>query len=112
MRELLRRAGVPESAIWSDPLSHSTHEHAVNGAKILRSRGIRRIALVVEAQSMLRAEACFRKEGLSVVPAANDFRTFGPWRNELIPNWQTIRRNEITLHEALGLAWYRLRGWI
>jgi uncharacterized SAM-binding protein YcdF (DUF218 family) len=112
MRELLQRAGVPENMIWLDLLSRSTHENAKYGARILRAHGVRRIALVVEAQSMLRAQACFRKEGFAVTPAPSDFRTFGPWRNELMPNWQTIRRNEITLHEFVGYAWYRLRGWV
>jgi uncharacterized SAM-binding protein YcdF (DUF218 family) len=112
MRDLLRRAGVPETMIWTDQLSLSTHQNAVYGARILRDHGIQQIALVVEAQSMLRAEACFRKEGIAVTPAPSDFRTFGPWHDELLPNWQTIRRNEITLHETVGLVWYRLRGWI
>jgi uncharacterized SAM-binding protein YcdF (DUF218 family) len=112
MRDLLLRAGVPESMLWTEQLSRSTHENAVYGGRILRQHGVQRIALVIEAQSMRRAEDCFRKEGFAVVPAPSDFRTFGPWQNELIPNWQTIRRNEITLHETLGLAWYRLHGWI
>jgi uncharacterized SAM-binding protein YcdF (DUF218 family) len=112
MRELLRRAGVPDNMIWTEEFSHSTHENAVFGAKVLRKHGIQRIALVTEAQSMPRAEACFRKEGLIVTPAPSDFRTFGTWDEELIPNWKAIRRNEIALHEGVGLISYWLRGWI
>jgi len=112
MRELLRRGGVPEDKIWLEERSRSTHENALYGAAILRQNGIRRIALVVDAQSMPRASACFRKEGVDVTPAPMEFRTFGPWNEELIPSWKAIRRNEITLHELLGLGWYRLRGWI
>ena len=112
MRELLRRGGVPEDKIWLEARSRSTHENALFGAAILRQNGIRRVALVVDAQSMPRASACFRKEGVDVTPAPMEFRTFGPWNQELIPSWTAIRRNEITFHELLGLAWYRLRGWI
>jgi uncharacterized SAM-binding protein YcdF (DUF218 family) len=112
MRELLRRAGVPENMIWTEERSRSTHENAMYGTAILRQHGVEHIALVVEAQSMPRAAACFRKEGLNVTPAPSDFRTWGPLRDELVPNWKALRRNEITLHEVLGLAWYRLRGWI
>jgi uncharacterized SAM-binding protein YcdF (DUF218 family) len=112
MRELLRRGGVPEDKVWLEERSRSTHENAQFGAAILRRNGIRRIVLVVDAQSMRRASACFRKEGIEVTPAPTDLRTFGPWQQELIPNWRAIRRNEITLHELLGLAWYRLHGWI
>jgi uncharacterized SAM-binding protein YcdF (DUF218 family) len=67
---------------------------------------------VVEAQSMPRAAACFRKQGVDVIPAAIEFRTLGPWFEELLPGWRAVRRNEITLHEVLGLAWYRARGWL
>lgn len=112
MRGLLVRAGVPENMIWMEDRSRSTHENAVFGARILHAHGIRRIALVVDAQSMPRAAACFRKEGMDVTPAPVELRTWGPIREELLPNWHAIRRNEITLHELLGLAWYRLRGWI
>src|SRR5581483_6389830 len=112
MRELLRRAGVAENMIWTEEGSRSTHENAVFGAEILRKHGIQRIVLVVDAQSMPRAEACFRKEGMIVSPAPSEFRTFGPWSEELIPNWKALRTNEITLHEVMGLAWYRLKGWI
>ena len=112
MRELLRRGGVPDDMIWLETESRSTHENAVYGARVLKQHGIKRIALVVEAQSMKRAAACFRKEGIDVTPAPSEFRELGPWMEELIPSWKAIRRNEMTLHELLGLAWYRIRGWI
>ena len=112
MQELLRRAGVNENLIWEEDRSRSTHDNAVNGARILREHGLQRIALVVDAQSMPRAAACFRKEGIEVTPAPCDLRTWGPLREEMLPSWKSVRRNEITLHEWLGLAWYRLCGWI
>lgn len=112
MRDLLARGGVAENMIWTEDQSRSTHENAAYGARILREHGVKRIVLVVEAQSMIRAAACFRKEGFDVAAAPVEFRTWGPWNEELLPSWHAIRRNEITLHEVLGLAWYRLRGWI
>src|ERR1017187_1414482 len=112
MREMLEREGIPETTIWTEERSRSTHENAAYGAEVLRSHGISTIALVVEAQSMLRAEACFRKQGITVVPAASGYREWGCLSEELIPSWKAIQRNEVTLHEALGLAWYWMRGWI
>jgi uncharacterized SAM-binding protein YcdF (DUF218 family) len=112
MREILRRAGVPEAMIWTEERSQTTYQNAAFGAEILRQRGVRSIALVVEAKSMRRAEACFRKQGITVVPAPCAFREWGPLSEELIPNWKAIFENEVTLHETIGLAWYRLRGWI
>ena len=112
MRQLLQRAGVPEGMIWTEERSRSTHENALYGAEILRQRGIRRIALVGEAQGMLRAEVSFRKQGMAVVPAPCAFREFDASLEEFIPTWKAISRNEGTLHESLGLAWYWLRGWL
>ena len=77
MREMLERDGIPETMIWTEERSRSTYENAVYGAEVLRSHGITTIALVVEAQSMLRAEACFRKQGITVVPAASGYREWG-----------------------------------
>lgn len=112
MPDLLRRAGIPADMIWVETQSHSTHENAVFGAAILRRYGIRRVALVVDAQSMPRAAACFRKANIDIFPVPMDFRTFGNWRDELIPSAGSLRRNETTLHELAGSAWYWLRGWI
>jgi uncharacterized SAM-binding protein YcdF (DUF218 family) len=112
MQELLRASGVAESMIWTERYSRSTHENAAYGAAILRKHGISTILLVTEASDMLRAEQCFRKEGLAVIPYPFAFRDIGPALDELIPSWKAIAQNERTLHETLGLGWYWLRGWI
>jgi uncharacterized SAM-binding protein YcdF (DUF218 family) len=112
MSELLQRAGVPKSMIWIEQRSRSTHENAVYTAEILRKHDVSRIVLIVDAQSMPRAAACFRKEGIDVIPAPSSFIEFGPLADDLIPSWRGIRDNEITLHESVGLMWYWLRGWI
>jgi len=112
MLHLLARAGVAESMIWTESRSSSTHENAVYSAEILKQHGIQKIILVTQAQDMLRAELSFQKEGLVVVPAPCAFRELGPALEELIPTWKAIYRNERTLHEVAGLAWYWLRGWI
>lgn len=113
MRELLGRAGVPADLIWTEENSRSTYENAEFVAAILRQRGIRKVALVVDATSMTRAAACLRKQGIEVLPAPCDFRVFGrPYLEEFLPNWKAIRRNERTLHELVGLAWYWFQGRI
>jgi uncharacterized SAM-binding protein YcdF (DUF218 family) len=111
MRRLIQQAGVPDSMIWTEERSRSTHENAAFGAEILRKHGISKILLVTDAEDMLRAELCFRKEGLVVIPAPSSFHA-APKTEELMPSWKAIDRNERTLHETLGLAWYWIRGWI
>ncbi len=112
MSRLMQRAGVPESMIWTEQRSHSTHENAIFGAQLLRQHGIGRVVLVVDARSMLRATACFRKEGIDVIPAPCEFRQLEFRREEFLPGWRAVASNESTLHETLGLAWYWLKGWI
>jgi len=112
MRDLLIRAGVPHSMVWTEERSHDTYENAVNSAAILRQHGMREIALVVDARSMPRAAACFRKQGIAVVPAPSTLREWGSFREELIPSWKAIHGNETTLHEAAGLVSYWLSGRI
>jgi len=112
MRDLLIAEGIPASHIWTEERSQTTHENAAMSAAMLRARGVRTIALVVDGPSMLRAQRCFEHEGMIVVPAPVELRQLGAWNEEWIPSWKAIYRNEATLHEALGLAWYRLHGWI
>jgi uncharacterized SAM-binding protein YcdF (DUF218 family) len=112
MRELLRGGGVPDDLISIENQSRNTHENAVYGSRILRQRGITRIVLVTDAQSMSRAAACFRKQGMTVIPAACDYGHMDFLLPDFIPNWKAIRRNERTLHELVGLGWYSLKGWM
>jgi uncharacterized SAM-binding protein YcdF (DUF218 family) len=112
MRDLLVQEGVPKGLIWTEERSHSTRENAFYSTVILRERALSRVALVVDANSMPRAAECFRKLGIEVISAPCSIREFGALQDELLPSWKAIRRNEDTLHEILGLVWYRLRGWI
>jgi uncharacterized SAM-binding protein YcdF (DUF218 family) len=112
MRDHLLRAGVPAGRIWTETRSSSTYENALFGAAELRRHGVSSVVLVVDASSMPRASACFRKQGIEVDPAPSAFREFGPRGAELLPSWKAIRRNEGVLHEVAGLAWYWMRGRI
>jgi uncharacterized SAM-binding protein YcdF (DUF218 family) len=73
---------------------------------------VRRVVLVVDARSMFRAAACFRREGIEVVAAPSRFRYISASIDDWLPGWKAVQGNEMTLHETLGLLWYRLRGWI
>jgi uncharacterized SAM-binding protein YcdF (DUF218 family) len=111
MRDLLQQAGVPENLIWTEKESKSTYENGRFGSGILRSHGIDRVALVVDARSMPRAVAVLEKQGIHVSPAPSRIRQWNGF-DELLPAWGAVRGNEDTLHETLGYAWYKLHGWI
>jgi uncharacterized SAM-binding protein YcdF (DUF218 family) len=112
MRDLMLVSGVPADMIWVEDQSRSTHENAKFSAVVLRRHGAHRIVLVVDAQSMLRASACFEKEGIEVTSAPSRFSELSAKVGDWLPGWKAVQGNEITLHETLGLFWYRLRGWI
>jgi uncharacterized SAM-binding protein YcdF (DUF218 family) len=113
MRRVLEaEGGIPPEMIWTEKRSRSTHENAVYGSEILREHGISRIAVVVEASSMPRAAASFRKFGFTVVPMPIRFAGLDREFSDVIPTWDAIAMNGETLHELVGLLWYFLRGWI
>jgi uncharacterized SAM-binding protein YcdF (DUF218 family) len=113
MKDALVMYGVPQTMIWPEIGSLTTHENAVFSAEILRQKGKESIVLVTDARHMWRAELAFRKQGLKVVPAACDYRSGGRLHpTDLLPDTDQIRYIEEMLHETLGLIWYKVHGWI
>ncbi len=112
MRRMLEEQGIAPAKILTEVDSRSTYENAVYCARILQSRGINQVALVTDADSMLRAEKCFRKQGIRVTPAPCFFWDLRLVPGDLLPGWQGIYRSEILAHKGLGLVWYGLRGRI
>ena len=114
MRRQLLEEGVPDAMIRMEGRSANTDQNARETARILLPKGLRRIALVTEALHMPRAAACFRKQGFDVVPAACSYHLleFRSLRDFLMPQSRAIHLNEDSLHEWIGLAWYKIRGWI
>jgi uncharacterized SAM-binding protein YcdF (DUF218 family) len=60
---------------------------------------------------MPRAAASFRKFGINVVPAPARYTDLNHDFSDFIPNWRAIYINGETIHEMVGLVWYKLRGW-
>jgi uncharacterized SAM-binding protein YcdF (DUF218 family) len=112
MRQTLIEAGVPDAMIWTEGRSRSTYENALFTSRLLREKGIHRIALVTEGHHLPRSIQCFRKQGIDAAPAGCDYRHLafnGRWQ-QFFPSAQMIHNNEDTLHEWAGLAWYRVSG--
>ncbi|RMG48948.1 MAG: YdcF family protein [Acidobacteria bacterium] len=108
-----RRLGLPATRIVVEPRSANTHLNAVEVARILRARGLSRVAVVTSAMHMARARGCLAREGfLSLaVPVAPPRRgRFKP--GHLLPDVTALARSGAALHELIGLAYYRLRGWV
>jgi uncharacterized SAM-binding protein YcdF (DUF218 family) len=112
MHKFLVRQGVAAKHLIVEDRSHNTHENAVECSRLLAERGISRVVLVTDATHLIRAEGCFRQQGLDVVPCGCRYRT-GRWRGavaDFVPSPSAAAGFETAWHEWLGIAWYRLRG--
>jgi uncharacterized SAM-binding protein YcdF (DUF218 family) len=113
-RRILHEAGVPESMIWIEARSANTYEDAKYAAEALHRKGVRKVLLVTEAYHTLRANLCFRKQGLDVAPAPCGRRSaiLVSAPSDLLPRKKFVRENLDALHEWAGIAWYFLKGYV
>ena len=125
MGGFVRWLGVDDDALIVETESRNTYENAARTREILRDRGISRILLVTSATHMPRAYRIFRRfDELTVIPAPTDFQvTDSDWRYytqldlgvqlmNLLPQADAVLATSMTLKEYLGIAVYRLRGWL
>jgi uncharacterized SAM-binding protein YcdF (DUF218 family) len=121
MRALLGSFGVPSEAILVETNSLSTFENARNCQPMIEAKGVHRMLLVTSAVHMPRALAVFRRQfpQVEVIPAPTDYMFTDkpniPPRELLegfVPSADHLVRMEQTLHEYIGLLYYRWRGWI
>ncbi|MFZ5555500.1 MAG: YdcF family protein [Pseudomonadota bacterium] len=95
---------------WVEGASANTFQNAANAASLLKPAGITRVLLVTHAAHMPRARLAFEAAGLAVVPAATGYATREPVRwLEWVPRASALTESRAFFHEALGIAWYRIK---
>lgn len=107
MAEFARAMGVPGDAIVVEQASRTTYENAVETAKLLRERGLRRVLLVTDPTHMYRSQLAFQRQGVQVLPA--------PTRTREALRYTPGGRLALfygALHEYGGLIYYKIRGRI
>jgi uncharacterized SAM-binding protein YcdF (DUF218 family) len=114
MRDFLVRAGVAAGDLIEEDASRSTYENAVETARILHARGIRKVLLVTDGLHLPRAALCFRQQGVEVVPCGCSYRAreFEWSPRTVLPNPFAAQGVRDALHEYVGLATYSLQGRI
>lgn len=121
MAEFLEFLNVPPDAIIRETKSGNTREHARNLKPVFENYHFRRVLLVTSAMHMPRSMGVFRKHCPEVefIPAPTDFRATEKlpvaWYREvvyLIPTPRGLADFSEVTHEYLGIAYYRLRGWL
>jgi len=112
MEKFLRAFGLADAEIVAESTSRTTHENAVETAKLLKARGLRRITLVTHELHMRRAMACFRAQGLEVIPVScREQGRGGPWTARVfLPASTALHQLTEVWHEWLGIAWYFMKG--
>jgi uncharacterized SAM-binding protein YcdF (DUF218 family) len=114
-RALLREWGVPADRVAVEGVSRNTYENALETKKLLEARGLRRVLLVTSARHMPRALGLFRGAGIDAVPVPTDFRVVNydqPAALDWIPNADALSATTEALHEYLGMAFARWKGWM
>ena len=124
MGHILTAIGVPREALLLESSSANTYENAVETRAILKGQGVSRVILITSASHMPRAYAVFAKTGLDVTPAPADFLvTQEDWAYytqpdlmvqlfNLLPTADNLAGTTRALKEYIGIATYRLRGWL
>lgn len=113
--EVLQAFGVPEDAITAPGRSVRTFTDAQIVSEIVEREGLGRVLLVTSAMHMPRAMATFRSAGVRVFPAPTDFEVVqSPNAGTLtwLPGSEAFWQSGRALHEYVGMAWYRWKGWI
>lgn len=112
MRDFLIRIGIKPENVFIEPGSTSTFENAEMTCEMLRKKGIHRILIITEAMHMPRADGCFRKQGMDVVPAISTVRA-GEFRLSLgmfLPSIYGLSGACDLTNELVGYSWYKLTG--
>jgi uncharacterized SAM-binding protein YcdF (DUF218 family) len=127
LRDYLVTIGIERSDLIVEDQSNNTHENAIMIKPLLefyntnmdtvthRNFHSEKYLLVSSGWHLRRATACFRKEGINVIPYSTD-RYSGPVKNDidylLLPSSATLFNWEKLTHEWIGCIVYQIHGWI
>lgn len=114
MRDFLVKWGASPSDILLEKQSRTTYENAVESRKLLEQNHLKKIILVTSALHLPRSVACFRKQGIDVLPCPCQFRATpeDTSRYGFLPSAGAIQDCQRVCHEWLGMAWYWFKGRI
>lgn len=112
MRDTLVRMGVPRERIIVEQESRTTREEAIIVQRLLTSLDAEQVVLVTSGMHMRRSLGVFHSAGIQAIPAiARDSGHFSSSAWRLLPSQEGLSLSHLVVHELLGLAYYRLRGW-
>ena len=96
---------------WAEGEARDTAENAIYSARLLKTDGVRRVAIVSQAWHLPRAVALFEAQGLEVVAAPTGFTTHPPSAfAQTLPSVGALGASTMALREWLGRAVARLNA--
>lgn len=107
--------GLAPERIFVDDRSRNTRENAVETKRMLAQTHGTHLVLITSAFHMRRSLACLRKVGLSATPYAVDVRGQAVgWLDPraLVPTVNCLADSSAAVREYIGLAMYRLQGYV
>jgi len=114
MKTLMLQLGVDESRLIVKEDSADTHGEALMVAQLLPSLGVDHVVLVTSRSHIRRAAGAFRAAGVNVIaaPAREDSPWEFDWQLRYLPSVVGLDEASTVAHEVLGLAYYKLKGWL
>jgi len=108
-RTYLSRQGVPPAHILIESKAWDTHQNAQFCAEIIKAHDFRQIILVTSATHLPRSYLTARKHGMMTQVSA-PLETNHP--RACCPTWGSLVHLSRMLNEYVGMAGYKLMGWI
>jgi uncharacterized SAM-binding protein YcdF (DUF218 family) len=116
VRQFLLDLGYPPKDIVAENRSRNTYDNARYTADMLeKEHPGKKVLLITSALHMRRAEACFKKQGIAVLPFVTE-KIAGPRRYDFahlfIPDVDNLKNLEDLIHEVAGYLAYRVMGYL
>ncbi len=107
---------IPVGPVYPLGMCANTHVEAERTLRLATEHKWTRLVLVTSGYHLKRAEAIFRKLGITVIPAGAEFLGLDALGGKdawmVVPRLRGFELMRYWVHEQVGLVYYRMRGWI
>ncbi|MBI2241480.1 MAG: YdcF family protein [Magnetospirillum gryphiswaldense] len=110
-RRFLDELGFDTSRVVFEDQSRNTRENATFSMELMEPKPGETWLLVTSALHMPRSMGAFRAAGWTIQPYPVDYVTSGRDEGLGFDLGGALSKLDVGMHEWLGLAYYRLRGW-
>ena len=118
LADLFRTWRLPVGTVHLLGICSDTRVEVQRAVEMAREHHWTRVVVVTSGYHLKRAEALFRKEGLTIIPAGAEFLGLDAFHEQGGVQWAVVPRirgfelMRFWVHERVGLLYYRCRGWI